>query len=101
MSLIYHITTPKLWQQALEIGVYASPSLKEEGFIHCCERHQIDGVIERYFQGKSHLLKLVIDTDKLKSEHVFEWSPSSADTFPHVYGPINLDAVVTVEEMHR
>ena len=38
----------------------------------------------------------VIDTDKLTSRFVFEWSPSTEDTFPHVYGTINVDAVVDV-----
>lgn len=96
MSTIYHITTNDLWQEALEKHSYAPPSLKEEGFIHCCEAHQIEGVLERYYQHKKHLLKLVIDTDLLSSEHVFEWSPSTADTFPHIYGPINLNAVKEV-----
>jgi uncharacterized protein (DUF952 family) len=53
-------------------------------------------VLERYFAGKTDLVKLVIDTDKLTSRFVFEWSPSTEDTFPHVYGTINVDAVVDV-----
>lgn len=99
MSTIYHITTKEWWQEALEKRSYAPPSLKEEGFIHCCETHQVDGVLERYYKNKKHLLKLVIDTDLLSSEHIFEWSPSTADTFPHIYGPINLEAVKSVEEL--
>ena len=54
------------------------------------------GVLERYFAGQSGLVKLVIDTDKLTSKFVFDWSPSTADTFPHVYGVIDIDAVVDV-----
>ncbi|MBL0130192.1 MAG: DUF952 domain-containing protein [Chitinophagaceae bacterium] len=46
--------------------------------------------------GQSDLVKLVIDTDKLISKFVFDWSPSTADTFPHIYGPVNLDAVVDI-----
>ena len=53
-------------------------------------------MLERYFAGKTDLVKLVIDTDKLTSRFVFEWSPSTEDTFPHVYGTINVDAVVDV-----
>jgi uncharacterized protein (DUF952 family) len=41
----------------------------------------------------------VIDTDKLISRFVFEWSPSTEDTFPHVYGTINVDAVVDVVDL--
>jgi uncharacterized protein (DUF952 family) len=50
-------------------------------------------VLERYFEGQTNLIKLVIDTDRLTSHFVFDWSPSTQDTFPHIYGPINLDAV--------
>lgn len=95
MPVIYHITTEPEWETAQQNGVYTSPSLSSEGFIHCSgDDGQVYGVVERYFSGKTNLVKLVIDTDKLNSRFIYEWSPSTADTFPHVYGPINLDAVI-------
>ena len=94
MPVIYHVTNQEDWKIAREKGYYEHPSLVAEGFIHCSQDHQVAGVLERYFAGQTGLLKLVIDTDKLKSKFVFDWSPSTADTFPHVYGPINLDAVI-------
>ena len=96
MPIIYHITTQSDWKQAKQQGFYEHPSLKEEGFIHCSEDHQVAGVLERYFKGKTDLVKLVIDTQKLKSRYVHEWSPSTLDTYPHIYGTINTDAVVDV-----
>src|SRR6218665_490160 len=96
MPIIYHVTTAAEWNKAKEDGSYESPSLKSEGFIHNSEEHQVAGVLERYFEGKDNLVKLVIDTDKLTSRYVQEWSPSTQDTFPHIYGPINLDAIVDV-----
>ncbi|MBS1656449.1 MAG: DUF952 domain-containing protein [Bacteroidetes bacterium] len=96
MPIIYHVTTAADWKAAQQNGSYISPSLKEEGFIHCSQEEQVAGVLQRYFAGKTNLLKLVIDTNKLTSKYVFEWSPSTADTFPHIYGPVNLDAVVEV-----
>ena len=96
MPIIYHVTTIEDWNAAKQVGYYEHPSLKDEGFIHCSQDHQVAGVLERYFAGKTGLVKLVIDTDKLTSKFVFDWSPSTADTFPHVYGPINSDAVVDV-----
>lgn len=94
MPIIYHVTTGHDWQVAQQKGAYVHPSLKEEGFIHCSQDHQVAGVLERYFAGQTGLIKLVIDTDKLQSKLVFDWSPSTADTFPHIYGPINIDAVI-------
>lgn len=96
MPIIYHVTTATAWNAAKEQGAYEAPSLKEEGYIHCSMPEQIPGVLQRYFAGKTDLIKLVIDTDKLTSKYFYDWSTSSEDTFPHVYGPINLDAVVEV-----
>jgi len=96
MPIIYHVTTASDWKEAKQKGFYETPSLKEEGFIHCSQPEQVAGVLERYFSGKTELVKLVIDTDKLTSQFIYDWSPSIADTFPHVYGPINVDAVIEV-----
>ncbi|RYF88225.1 MAG: DUF952 domain-containing protein [Chitinophagaceae bacterium] len=96
MPIIYHVTPASEWNKAKEKGFYDTPSLNEEGFIHCSQEQQIAGVLQRYFADQTGLVKLVIDTDKLKSRFVFDWSPSVHDTFPHIYGPINIDAVIDV-----
>ena len=100
MPIIYHVTTAAEWKAAEENGFYETASLKEEGFIHCSQENQVAGVLERYFTGKTDVIKLVIDSDKLSNRFVFEWSPSTADTFPHVYGPIDLEAVIDVVKIN-
>lgn len=96
MALIYHIAFDADWDITKQNGFYEHPSLKEEGFIHCSQEHQLSGVLERYFTGAKDLVKLVIDTEKLTSKLVYDWSPKVQDTFPHIYGVINLDAVVEI-----
>jgi len=96
MPIIFHVTTAAEWNIAKQKGFYEAASLKEEGFIHCSQEHQVAGILERYFAGKTGLVKLVIDTDKLTSRFVFDWSSSIRDTFPHIYGPLNIDAVIDV-----
>jgi len=96
MPIIYHVTTAAEWKSAQENGFYEAASLKTEGFIHCSEQHQVAGVLERYFKDKNGLVKLVIDTSKLSSRYVQEWSPSIRDTFPHIYGPVNTEAVIDI-----
>jgi uncharacterized protein (DUF952 family) len=96
MGLIYHITTREAWENAKETGSYASSSLKEEGFIHCSELSQVEDIKSRFYAGLQNLVLLTIDTEKLTSQLIFEWSPSVQSTFPHIYGPINTDAVVHV-----
>ncbi len=96
--MIYHITTRKRWEEALAKGSYEPQSFKEEGFIHASHEEQIPGVLERYYAGQNDLIKLIIDPEKLSSPLIFEWSPSTQDTFPHIYGPINIEAVIDTRE---
>jgi uncharacterized protein (DUF952 family) len=99
MSVIYHITTASEWNDAKHKGAYESSALKEEGFIHCSEERQIPDVLKRFYSNKTDLVKLSIETDKLTSQLIYDWSNAIEDTFPHIYGPINLDAVVNVEKI--
>lgn len=99
MATIYHVTTRQEWQDAQEKGQYEAASLAAEGFIHASEERQIAGVLDRFFEGKSDLVRLEINTELLTSPLYYDWSESIEDTFPHIYGPINLDAVVAVSEI--
>ncbi len=97
-SRIYHVTD----QAALDAvadGQYSCGSLVQEGFIHCCKHDQLAGVLERYYQGVSGLKQLEIDPDKLVARLVFENTVGGDELFPHVYGKINMDAVVSVSDI--
>lgn len=100
MSLIYHVTSKNEWELAKQNGFFEAPSLKLEGFIHCSQAQQVQGVLERYYKGKTDLVKLVIDTTKLINELKYELAPSVNEEFPHVFGTINLDAVIDVVEIN-
>jgi uncharacterized protein (DUF952 family) len=97
MPIIYHVTSSEEWETANEKGFYTAPSLTTEGFIHCSKEEQMQGVLQRYFAGKNDLVKLTIDTNKLNSPLQYDHSPSINEDFPHVYGPINLDAIIRVD----
>lgn len=94
--MIYHVTTRAAWDQALAAGEYRADSLTTEGFIHCSEWHQVDGVLERYYQGVTDLVLLHIRAHELNAKLVYEIAPSINESFPHVYGPINVEAVEQV-----
>lgn len=97
--MINHITYKSAWEAALEKGRYETASLDKEGFIHCSEDHQVDATLDRYYRGEKGLVKLVIDPSRLRSQLIHEWSPSNTETFPHIYGPVNLDAVQEVIDL--
>ncbi|RYY70981.1 MAG: DUF952 domain-containing protein [Chitinophagaceae bacterium] len=97
--MIYHVTTNTDWQKAKAQGSYSHISLEREGFIHTCSRAQLSGVLERYYKSTPDLLLLHIDEDLLEADMKYEMAPSVNEEFPHIFGPINIDAVVNTEAL--
>ena len=106
--MILHITSRKEWLVAQTKGEYRAPSLDTEGFIHCSTEKQVIPVSNAFYRGQNDLVVLVIDETRLKSEVKWEAQSvplappediSPSDQFPHVYGPINVDAVVSVLDL--
>jgi uncharacterized protein (DUF952 family) len=90
--VIYHILTESEWAMAQNNGKYEPESLEKEGFIHCCTEEHFEHMANFYFSGAKKLIALEIDPEKLKVHVKFE---GDADIkHPHVYGPINLDAII-------
>jgi uncharacterized protein (DUF952 family) len=95
---VLHITTKAAWQDAVDSGVaYRAPSLDIEGFIHCSTPAQVPWVANRRFRGVAEpRILLRLDLDALTSELKWETSEPNMPPFPHIYGPIDLAAVVEV-----
>ncbi len=87
------------WQKALVDGSYSAPSLESEGFIHNSTEAQVAGVLERYYKNQTDLLLLHIEESKLTAPLKYELAPSVNELFPHVFGPINVEAVVEVVDI--
>jgi uncharacterized protein (DUF952 family) len=94
--LIYHIVLPDVWA-AFDTELYRAKSLETEGFIHCSFADQLEGVIKRYYKGEDRIVILEIDPERLMSRMIKEPSTNN-EIYPHIYGPINRDAIVSVEE---
>ncbi len=102
---ILHITFAADWQQAQQAGDYRAASLETDGFIHCSTSAQLVTVANAFYSGQGELLVLVIDPERLTAALRWEApahpNPDQASSvpddalFPHVYGPINLDAVMS------
>ncbi len=100
MSRIYHVVSTADWAAAENQPTYEAGSLQTEGFIHASERGQVAGVLERYYKDMHDLLLLHIDPARLTSELRYEVATNN-ELFPHIYGPINREAVVDVEKIDR
>jgi len=95
--MILHIIRKQDWQSAKQLGLYKNKSLEEEGFIHCSNENQVCKVADTLYKDEEDVLLLYIEEKKLKSKVVYEDLYQLDEKYPHVYGPINLDAVVKVE----
>jgi uncharacterized protein (DUF952 family) len=93
---LVHLTSHQDWQQAQLSNDYRAGSLDEVGFIHCSKPEQILKVANRYYPAASELVLLWIDPSKLRAE--LRWESSDGELFPHLFGPLNLDAVIAVSE---
>lgn len=89
---ILHIATAESWRAAEASGDYVADSLRIEGFIHCSTPVQVTEVANRLFRNRRDLLLLVIRPDLLRHELRYEAAENGLH-YPHVYGPINTDAV--------
>jgi uncharacterized protein (DUF952 family) len=93
---IFHITGSEEAEAARASGSYEDESLAAEGFIHCSFREQVAGVANSMFRGRTNLVLLEIDPQRLSSRLEVEGAEPGAPQFPHVYGPINWDSVAAV-----
>ena len=91
--MIYHIVFPHYWAKFEGSAEYVSETLDAEKFIHCSRKDQLAGVLERFFAGINDLLIVEIDESKLTSLLLYEAVPDSEETFPHIFGPINREAI--------
>jgi uncharacterized protein (DUF952 family) len=100
---ILHLASNEAWLATAKGGAYHADSSTTEGFIHCSKPSQIVGVANTFYHGQHGLVLLLIDPSKLKPE--LKWEPPAepepthareGDLFPHIYGPLNLDAVIKV-----
>ena len=93
-ELIYHITPRTSWSAAQKPGVYSADSLMNEGFIHCSKLDQILRIANSFYANQHGLVILVIDPSQLKPQVRWETGTDKADElFPHIHGPLNLEAV--------
>lgn len=94
--IFYHITEERNWIEALPVGEYSPPTFQVDGFIHCSTTEQVLKVAKRFFAGRNDLVLLSINSDLVAPEIVYENLEGGMEQFPHIYGCLNLEAVIKV-----
>jgi uncharacterized protein (DUF952 family) len=105
MTTLYHLAERADWVDARAAGSYRvstrGVSLAEQGFIHTSLRHQVQGIADVVFAGVDDVVLLVIDSDRLGVPVRYEpGEPGGAD-YPHIYGPLPVDAVTDAIPLTR
>ena len=93
MTRINHIATQTDWDR--RTANYAPENWRDEGFVHCSTDDQLVRTANRFFAGRGDLVLLKIDTARLVALVVWEGADTTGEDFPHIYGAINIDAVVS------
>lgn len=98
MAIIFHIAERTAWNQSKTNQSYRPEMFAREGFIHCSTAAQVLQVANTRFRGRSDLLLLSIDTERVAAEIRYENLEGGEQLFPHVYGELPHDAVIRVAE---
>ena len=103
-AMILHIVGESEWVKAVGLGSYAPASLATEGFVHCSTLAQVVATANRFYRGESGLVVLCIEEERLRVELRYERAAEArgegaGEWFPHLYGALNVDAVVRVVKL--
>jgi uncharacterized protein (DUF952 family) len=94
--MIYHIATSAEWQSGQEEAMYTPAAFDADGFIHLSSLDQIVGVANRYFRGQRGLVLICVDPAAVEAPIKYEDLANQGQCYPHIYGKLNLDAVIRV-----
>jgi len=99
MARIYKICPQALWRDAEDAGRFTgAPIDRQDGYIHFSTISQVAETAVRHFAGQADLLLITVEADRLGDALSYEPS-RGGDLFPHLYGPLPLDAVIAVDAL--
>ncbi|MGL4744410.1 MAG: DUF952 domain-containing protein [Dermatophilaceae bacterium] len=102
---LFHLAEPEQWDDARRLGEYRHSTrgrtLDEVGFIHLSTAAQWPGVRRRFYADHpGDLVLLTVDHERVDADVRWEaGEPASAELFPHLYGPLPVDAVTAVVDL--
>lgn len=107
-TCVFYIADKNQVSTITQETLYAAPSLTKDGFIHFCSYHQVHDVVETFYPQTTGLKLLVVDVSLLQSELRFEAPTENLSNnsvknqlFPHLYGPLNVDAIIDIVDVNR
>jgi uncharacterized protein (DUF952 family) len=105
MSTIYHLTPVDYYEGFGPNEDFLPAEFEADGFIHCSasEEQMLDVANRFYKAAPGNFLLLVIDEAAVRADVRHEDAAPEPDgnLYPHVYGPLNRDAIREVRPMLR
>ena len=91
-ELLFHIATRSDWGKRGD--TYIPAQFATEGFIHCSTAQQLEWVASQRFRNRDDLVILSIDPGRVVPQILYENLEDGQEQFPHIYGELNVDAVI-------
>ncbi len=92
-TTIYHAASNEDWAARTETH-YEPAAFADEGFVHLSSAAQMIGTLHKHYPGRTDLTVLTVNTGAVEAELVWEDLYGTGMEFPHLYGPINLSAII-------
>jgi uncharacterized protein (DUF952 family) len=108
--VILHLLPRRTWEEVRDHETYLPETFEADGFVHCSgDDDVLLAVANRFYSaGEDELVVLTVDEGRLAAkvrwEHPDPAPPPGVDPatrFPHVFGPLELAAVVHVRRLRR
>lgn len=97
-TYVYKSLTIPQWETFQKDKVFkGSPLDIQDGFIHMSTEEQLPRILKKFMSGEAEVVIARIDTQKLKNTLIFEANHPDGDRYPHLYGPLFLEAVKDIE----
>ena len=99
--IVYKVMSAAQAQQMQRDGVFRGSSADlADGYIHLSRDSQLAGTLDRHFAGIEGLMLVAVDLSRLGD--AVRWEPSrGGQLFPHIYGQLPIEAVVSVAPLER
>lgn len=98
--ITYHLVPEPVWTERGNEGEYVPDAFEADGFIHCTNGLEpLTDVANMFYKGDDRpYVALAIDVEKIRSELRYD---DPHHIYPHIYGPLNTDAVIGVFDARR
>ena len=96
---IYLLMSPADYDQAVATGQWAPADLPSVGFIHASPSNQLTRVANKYYTANDEVRIVLLRHEKIRAE--VRWEPATGGLYPHIYGPLNMDAAERVVPVRK